>query len=471
MNAELQTRIESGDLHFLDGLVLLGTIASQRWFGGKSRDVLDARVLDAGVAPGGPPILAIGIVEVRYGLQSHDLYHLPLGFRPSDEGWKTSVIAELGGWTVYDAIADPALVREIVSLMRRDASLQLDDAAIRFWGSDRIADLAGDLEDIRPMGAEQSNSSLVLDEALALKLYRRIEAGVNPELELLRFLTERGFEHIAALEGYVAYEGRPLETTLAILQDFIPSRGDGWQLALDTIGSDPDWLPEHAHRLGEVTGLLHSALAADLTDQQFAPEEPSAESLALLSASVDEEIEQVFFSLPDWEAIKPIAGRGEEVRDRLRALTRIGSIGKAIRHHGDYHLGQALWTNEDDWLILDFEGEPARGVPERRRKRSPLRDVAGMLRSFAYAASAAKLQRGLEAPPTWEDQCRRSFLDGYLSAAEPSLLPSGEDAIGRLLTVFELEKAVYELRYELNNRPDWIGIPVAGILRMLDSET
>jgi trehalose synthase-fused probable maltokinase len=159
------------------------------------------------------------------------------------------------------------------------------------------------------------------------------------------------------------------------------------------------------------------------------------------------------------------------VRDRLRALTHIGSIGKAIRHHGDYHLGQALWTNEDDWLILDFEGEPARGVPERRRKRSPLRDVAGMLRSFAYAASAAKLQRGVEAPPTWEERCRRSFLDGYLSSAEPSLLPSGTDAIGRLLTVFELEKAVYELRYELNNRPDWIGIPVAGILRMLESES
>ena len=108
MTSDLKSRIESGDLHFLDGLVLLGTIASQRWFGGKSRDVLDARVLDAGVAPGGPPILAIAIVEVRYGLQTHDLYHLPLGFRPADEGWKASAIAETEGWTVYDAIADPS---------------------------------------------------------------------------------------------------------------------------------------------------------------------------------------------------------------------------------------------------------------------------------------------------------------------------------------------------------------------------
>jgi trehalose synthase-fused probable maltokinase len=358
----------------------------------------------------------------------------------------------------------------MVTLMRRDAKLQLDDAVIRFWGADAIGDPAGDLAEIRPMGAEQSNSSLVLDEALTLKLYRRVEAGVNPELELLRFLTEQGFEHTASLEGYVAYEGRPLETTLAILQEYVPSRGDGWQLALDTIGSEPDWLPERAHRLGEVTGLLHSALAADVNDPHFAPEEPSSESLALLSASVDEEIEQVFFSLPSWEALAPIAGRGEEVRDRLRALTHIGSIGKIIRHHGDYHLGQALWTNEDDWLILDFEGEPARSVPERRRKRSPLRDVAGMLRSFAYAASAAKLQRGIDPPPTWEDQCRQHFLDGYVACVEPALLPTGDESIRRLLTVFELEKAVYELRYELNNRPDWIGIPVAGILRMLEAD-
>ena len=191
MSGELRTRIEAGDLHFLDGLVLLGTIASQRWFGGKSRDVLDARVLDAGIAPGGPPILAFAIVEVRYGLQSHDLYHLPLGFRPADEGWNESVIAEVDGWTVYDAIADPTLVRELVGLMRAGATLRRDDAAIAFWGADGLADRAGELASIRPMGAEQSNSSVVLDERLALKLYRRIEPGVNPELELLRFLTDR----------------------------------------------------------------------------------------------------------------------------------------------------------------------------------------------------------------------------------------------------------------------------------------
>jgi maltokinase len=468
MTTDVKTRIEQGDLHFLDGLLLLGTIASQRWFGGKSRDVLDARVLDAGVQPEGPPFLALAIVEVRYGLQTHDLYHLPLGFRPAGEGWDESVIAETEGWVVYDAIADPELVRRIVELLRAGATIETGDATIVFTTT---GELPAELESIRPMGAEQSNSSLVLDDELALKLYRRIEPGMNPELEVLRFLTERGFDHIAQLRGFVSYEGRPLEATLAILQDFVRSKGDGWELALETLGSgDPGWLPAHGRRLGEVTALLHNALGADPSDPHFAPEEPSTEGLALLSASIDEEIEQVFSSLPDIEAVEPVAGRGEEVRDRLRALTHIGNVGKVIRTHGDYHLGQALWTNDEDWLILDFEGEPARSVPERRRKRSPLRDVAGMLRSFAYAASASEIQRGVPAPAGWEEECRAAFLDGYLATADPELLPPGQEAIQRLLTVFELEKAVYELRYELDNRPDWVSIPVAGILRMLESD-
>ncbi len=467
MTTELQNRIESGDLGFLDGLVLLGTIAAQRWFGGKSRDVLDARVLDAGVVPGGPPILAFAIVEVRYGLQTHELYHLPLGFRPSNDGWEQqSVVAETEGWIGYDALADSELVRRIVELVRAGEPLDLGEATIVFNGSDA---LPGKIETVRPMGAEQSNSSLVLDERLALKLYRRIEPGLNPELELLRFLTDRGFPHVAALEGFISYEGRPLEATLAILQRFVPSRGDAWELALETLDSDPGWLPAHGRRLGEVTGALHNALGSDPTDPHFAPEEPSTESLALLSASIDEEIEQVFASLPDIEALAPVLGRGEEVRDRLRTLTHIGQVGRVIRHHGDYHLGQALWTNEEDWLILDFEGEPARSLAERRRKRSPLRDVAGMLRSFAYAASASVIQRGVEPPEGWEEECRSEFLAGYLGEIEPALLPSGEQGIKRLLMIFELEKAVYELRYELCNRPDWVAIPVAGIVRMLEA--
>ena len=158
------------------------------------------------------------------------------------------------------------------------------------------------------------------------------------------------------------------------------------------------------------------------------------------------------------------------MRERLQLLSHIGAGGKVIRTHGDLHLGQTMLTPDRGWAILDFEGEPARSLPERRLKRSPLRDVAGMLRSFSYAAAGSAILRGVDAPEDWEDRAREAYLEGYRETAEPSLLPPGQQATEQLLTVFELEKVVYELRYELNNRPDWVAIPVAGIVRLLESE-
>ena len=146
-----------------------------------------------------------------------------------------------------------------------------------------------------------------------------------------------------------------------------------------------------------------------------------------------------------------------------------GAGGRVIRTHGDFHLGQTMLADRG-WVILDFEGEPARPLPERRLKRSPLRDVAGMLRSFSYAAAGARLLRGATPPEDWEDRARTSFLEGYHESVDAALLPPGQQATDQLLAVFELEKAVYELRYELNNRPDWVGIPVAGIIRLLDAD-
>jgi trehalose synthase-fused probable maltokinase len=215
---------------------------------------------------------------------------------------------------------------------------------------------------------------------------------------------------------------------------------------------------------------MHSALAAPTEDPVFAAEDPSPEALGLLTATIDEEIQRVFVDLPDdVEALEPIRLRGEEIRERLRQRAYAGAAGRVIRTHGDFHLGQTL-LHEDDWVIIDFEGEPARSLPERRRKRSPLRDVAGMLRSFAYAASAVEHMRGVEAPPDWEERARGEFLDGYLSVVDPTIVPPGPEAFERLLSVFELEKAVYELRYELTMRPDWVPIPVTGILRILEEE-
>jgi trehalose synthase-fused probable maltokinase len=213
---------------------------------------------------------------------------------------------------------------------------------------------------------------------------------------------------------------------------------------------------------------MHNVLASDAADPAFTPEETSGEALGLLTATVDEEIQRVFVELGDDEALEPLVGRGEDVREQLRLLSHFGSVGRVIRHHGDFHLGQTLWA-DGDWVLIDFEGEPARSLPERRRKRSPLRDVAGMLRSFAYVSSAVGILTSAETPPGWEERARDEFLEGYLGHVDARLLPPGREAIDRLISIFELEKAVYELRYELNNRPEWVRIPVAGIVRLLEA--
>jgi maltokinase len=432
-----------------DEQAVIDYVTKQRWYGAKSRSVAHSQVLDAVELRTTEPRFTLELVEMRYETGAHDIYQL------------------VHGDASIDGLDDPAAARELVHAMRSGLTLQGANGTVEFRPVEGFAGLGGALQEARPVGGEQSNTSLVFDDELVLKVFRRLEPGINPELETLRFLTLHGFANIAALGGWYAYSGGPLNATLGILQEFVRDGQDGWELALGEIGSAPSQFLTRLRRLGEVTGEMHTVLASDSGDSAFCAETPSVESLGLLTATVDEEIERVFLSLPDDdEQLEPIIGRGEEVREQLRMLTYAGATGMIIRTHGDYHLGQTLWS-EDDWVILDFEGEPARPVIERRRKRSPLRDVAGMLRSFAYAASAAELLHDTPAPEGWEEQARTQFLEGYLGAADPALLPSGALAIERLLTVYELEKAVYELRYELDNRPEWVRIPVAGIQRLI----
>jgi maltokinase len=400
------------------------------------------------------PQFALALVEMRYDTGAHDIYQLLYALR--------------GDELQIDGLEDPQLARELVSAMRSGLTLQGAEGIAEFAPIEGFAGLGRELLEVRPVGTEQSNTSVVFDDELILKVFRRLEPGINPELEMLRFLTEHGFGNIAPLGGWYAYSGGPLGATLGILQQFVSGGIDGWELALDEIGDRSEVFHERLRRLGEVTGEMHSVLASDSNDPAFAPETPSVEALGLLTATIDEEIAHVFVAIPeDDERLEPIAGRGEEVREHLRMLAHSGTAGMTIRTHGDYHLGQTLWA-EDDWVIIDFEGEPARSLTDRRRKRSPLRDVAGMLRSFAYAATAAERLRDTPVPERWEEQAREQFLEGYFSTVDPTLLPSGQAAIDRLLAVYELEKAVYELRYELDNRPDWVGIPVAGIQRLIE---
>ena len=412
-------------------------LTQQRWFGSKAREVASVNVL-AQLSLSEDPALALQIVEARFHAGTHELYQLLPG--------------------------EPDSIRALANLFATEATKD----CVAFHGG---VEPTGH---VRPMGAEQSNSSMVFGEEQVLKVFRRIEPGVNPELEMLRFLSTRDFENIAQLTGWYDYTGDLMQATLGILQKFVGAARDGWQLALD----DPLGLLRRVPDLGAATGRMHSVLASDAGDPAFAPEEPSDEALALLTATIDEQIERAFLDLPDDPVLAPIAGRGEEVRDRLQLMSHVGVGGRHIRHHGDYHLGQTMLTTPsqpvggggESWIILDFEGEPARSLLERRRKRSPLRDVAGMLRSFAYAASASELLHGVPAPEGWEERARKGFLDAYFDTVDPTLLPAGQAATAKLLAIFELEKAVYELHYELNNRPDWVQIPVAGIARLLDVE-
>ncbi|MFL5953712.1 MAG: phosphotransferase [Gaiellaceae bacterium] len=431
-----------------DERALIDFVTGQRWFGSKTRDVAHAQVVDSATLQDG---LELQLIEIRFDTGTHETYQLVTS---GDD---------------LDALGDPRQVRELLRLIRSAAKVPAGEGIVEFAPVEGFAGAPYELRNAQVIDAEQSNTSIVFDRELILKVFRRVEAGINPELELLRFLTAQGFANIAQLVGWYEYAGRQMDATLGILQQFVANGEDGWERALASMENKPEPFLDSLHRLGEVTGRMHSALGSDANDPAFCPEETSGESLGLLTATVDEEIESIFMDLPaDMEELEPIRGRGEEVRERLRLLTNLGGAGRVIRHHGDFHLGQTLWA-DGDWVILDFEGEPARSLPERRRKRSPLRDVSGMLRSFAYAASAASLLRGHDPPPAWEARARAEFLDGYRQTVDPHLVPSGA-SMDKLLTVFELEKAVYELRYELNHRPDWVKIPVAGIVRMLEEE-
>ena len=441
-------------------------VQQQRWYAAKARTVVGLDIVETVTLREEPP-LVLALVETRFGTGTHELYQLPLAIRAPSEVPRGDSIAHTDDWAVYDALAEPEQAHELLRRIATSDEIETEDGRFSFHPFEDAENLA-EVNQVRLMGVEQSNSSVVFDEHTVLKVFRKLEPGVNPELEVLRFLTYRGYPNIAPLHGWYDYEGQAFAATLGVAQAFLPDAVGGWELAIDEITTAPDAFLERLGALGTVTAQLHDTLASDASDAAFAPEEPSQESLSLLTATVDEDIERIWLRLPDDPRLAPIAGRGQDVRERLAARAQIGVTGRVIRTHGDYHLGQTLYTPRG-WVIIDFEGEPARPLPERRQKRSPLRDVAGMLRSFAYVTSAVEILRGQQAPEGYEQRMREQFLSCYFGAVDATLVPAGEAAIANLLSIYELEKAIYELRYELNNRPDWTPIPVAGIVRLLES--
>jgi maltokinase len=444
-------------------------LARQRWYATKSRQIATLDFKQSIALESGSPLLLV-LAQTGFATGTHELYQLPLSFMAPGELADREAIQRSDDWVVVDAVADPELGRELLRAIDDGRTIETDEGCARFHRVGSGEPLRHDAA-VRPMGVEQSNSSIVFADETVLKVFRHLEPGINPELEMLRFLTEHGFESIAPLQGYYEYESRSLHATLGVAQRFMAGAVGGWELALDRISTDPAAFLISLGALGQVTAALHNALASDNEDPAFAPEEPSQEALALLVATLDEDIDRVFLRLPDDERVATLVGRGQDVREQIANRAQLGIGGRLIRTHGDFHLGQTLYVNRPAhpaWLIIDFEGEPARPLFERRQKNSPLRDVAGMLRSFAYAASASAIQRSLPATGDFERRARETFLEHYLTEIDAAVLPGGDAAILNLLSIFELEKAIYELQYELDNRPDWLPIPVSGITRLLD---
>ena len=396
---------------------------------------------------------------------------------------------------------------------------------VRIHQTSKYAALRGKgLPTPRRMPAEQSNTSIAFGYRVMAKLFRRIEPGPNPEVEIGEQLTTRtAFTRVPRVAAFAEYEqAAEAPSHVAVLQEYVPSQADGWSHALDELrryfdqveglgAPDPSWLAarrglelvgaavpggvgdlagayiESAHVLGRRTAELHLALAQDSTSEAFAPQPFTRADTERLATDVAAEARRDMDLLE-----RSISSLGADVGAMARALiartdrivayvqhkgSALELTAAAIRIHGDYHLGQVLWS-EGDYYILDFEGEPARPLEARRRRQSPLKDVAGMLRSFSYAAYAAMFARAgnrradverLEPwARVWQLWTSASFLRGYFEAAgDAPFLPTDPVQRASLLDLFLLDKALYELHYELNSRPEWVRIPLTGILELL----
>lgn len=443
----------SAEVQETDAAGLLRWLTSQRWFGSKGQVASGVELVEeAQVAPG----VTLAFAQVQFATGAHDLYQLVLA--PGSDG------------AGFDVLPAPAPATALLAAIAGSRELEGRHGrfSFRLVGADGVPAGLEPGAEVRMMGAEQSNSSVVFGERIVLKLFRRLEPGINPDLEMHRFLTAHDYPNIAPLHGWYEYEGDALAATLGLAQRFVSGGADGWELALEQIQQDPELLLERIAALGSVTARLHTVLASDPDDPAFSPQDPSTEFLNIMRATLDDQLERIFGELPDHPGLAPLAGLEQQVRECI-TLPPQGPIGgKSIRIHGDYHLGQTLYTGAG-WTLLDFEGEPARPLNARRQKRSPLRDVASMLRSFAYAGWVLRLRCGVEPPADFEQRARSAFLEAYLDGVERVLLPASQAHVISLLAAFELEKLLYELRYELEHRPAWLPIPVAGVLRLLES--
>ncbi|MBI2187278.1 MAG: maltose alpha-D-glucosyltransferase [Acidobacteria bacterium] len=534
-----ESTLDGGLRTIVERRALVPFLERQRWFGGKARAVASARVADWATLRGGALPAFLTIVEVDYRDGGREQYVLPLAMSEEttlEREHPAAVLARITGarkGLLYDGLFDDDTCTRLLGLIEEVGELPMRRGRLRTMSHHLPERVPPDL--VRPIvrtPLDQSNTSVFFGKRFVMKLFRRTQPGPNPDLEMSDFLPRHGFTRVPPLGGAITYARNGEEpAAVAMLQQYMYNQGTGWHVTIEELGRyfervmalpPPHASPEAArdwvfgpHRatpgapsleapappdeiaeaigtyltiagvLGRRTGELHVHLAVGNGDAAFAPIPLGRTEVKRLVAGVErhaaDQLALVERALPQLDdrrrelAERVLARR----RDLLRVLDESADVleaGQAIRCHGDFHLGQVL-VHEGDVILFDFEGEPARPLSERRAKMSPLRDVAGMLRSFSYAAltalSAATLTRAEDverlAPwaDAWETRVSGTFLHAYLDAVRQSpILPPRVEDLEALLAVFVLDKALYELGYELNNRPDWVHIPLAGLLRL-----
>jgi maltose alpha-D-glucosyltransferase / alpha-amylase len=511
------------------GEALPGFLGARRWFAAKREEIERVEVA-VQAALDDSSLLTLLRVHVATDGPEPQLYFLPLSAAWEDGGdadisalvphapAKLRRRSRMG--VLYDALADEDFCREVVAAMGENREVSLRGGSVRFSRTgvydDLTRDERGGATGVRRVGVEQSNSSVIIDERLILKAYRRLQRGTNPDLEIGRYLTEEvHFENTPPVAGAIEYEEPGAEpVTLALLQGFVANQGDGYSYTVDYLGRYLEhhlltsWSPEEQegadaqrgepegmetffvglmHTLGLRTGELHAALAAPTDDEAFSPDPAAREEVAGWVESVVAEVGSTFELLEQRrgglpEEVRPgldrlLASR-ETVAGRIGTIADVGFAAVKTRYHGEYHLGQVLVVN-NDFEIIDFEGEPGRPLSERRAKHSPLRDVAGMLRSFDYAAQAALSNLGAERADRlrsleprverWKRRAREAFLDAYGEGARGCAShPQNPYHFAKLVELFTFEKALFEIRYELDNRPTLVGIPIRAILALIE---
>jgi maltose alpha-D-glucosyltransferase/alpha-amylase len=501
-------------------------LLKQRWFGGKARRINSAELTDIISIPTPDQAALLLMVTVKYADNTDESYAMPVlrvaegTVAPEGEPsfMRLQTNAGAAPFLLTDALKNEEFLGALLELIQRKATLQGEKGELRALQAAAYSRLyppsAGELKP-KAVGAEQSNTSVIYGSHLILKFFRRMQEGINPDLEIGKFLTEQtAFAGVPPLAGSLEYRTRDGKLMVqGILQQFVPNEGDAWSYTLHSLSEFYDAVARHANDawprgngeevpafaravvnryldaaelLGQRTAEMHMALASEARDPAFAPEAFTMEFQRDLEQSIVSLTAQVFIvlrdkipTLPEDQRSKAVelAGQEQTIGSRFGAALSRPIHAMRTRIHGDYHLGQVLRAG-CDFVIIDFEGEPARPIAERRIKRSPLQDVAGMLRSFHYAAfaplvgenkiqaiDAAKASAWAE---SWNAWVAERFLRRYfLTAGAASFLPQRQDDTRILLELHLLEKAIYELGYELNNRPTWVGIPLQGISKLL----